>query len=43
MADNRSCQSRDTAYIDTNRIFDSCRAANVYANAVFSQNSARGY
>lgn len=36
MADNRSCQSRDTAYIDTNKIFDSCRDKDCFEDtAVF--------
>lgn len=36
MTDNRSCQMRDSAYIDTNRIFDSCRDKDCFENtAVF--------
>ncbi len=36
MSDNRSCPCRDTAYIDTNRIFDSCRDKDCFEDtAVF--------
>ena len=36
MTDNRPCHDRDTAYIDTNRIFDSCRDKDCFEDtAVF--------
>lgn len=36
MTDNRGCQGRDNAYIDTNRIFDSCRDKDCFEDtAVF--------